>query len=126
MDKVERLLIILIALHSLAFGLVLLWAPSWAFQFGGWEDVEPLFFPRQGGVFHIVVAIGYLIEHFRYRGVLLLLTAKAVATVFLFGITVLGDSVWVIPFSGAVDALMGIVVYLVHRQVSISGSEKKH
>ena len=118
MDKLERWIIVLIALHSFAFGLVLLWAPSWAFQLAGWDDVEPLFFPRQGGVFHIVVGTGYLIEHFRYRGILLLLTAKTVATVFLLGTAAIGDSAWVVPFSGVADALMGIVAYLVHRRVS--------
>ncbi len=116
MARIERYIIILIALHSFAIGIVLLWAPPWGFQLAGWENVEPLFFPRQAGIFHIVLATGYLVEHFRYRGVLLLLTAKAIATVFLLSITIMGESGWVVLFSGIADALMGIVVYVIHRQ----------
>ena len=44
----------------------------------------PLFFPRQAGAFHFVVAAVYLVEYFRYRGVLLLVMTKSIAVVFLF------------------------------------------
>ena len=112
----EQWVIILVALHSLGFGIALLWAPSWGFTFGGWDEVKPLFFARQSGAFHIVVAAGYLIEYYRYRGVLLLLTAKTIATVFLLGTALTGERAWVVPLSGIADAMMGIVVFLIHRQ----------
>ena len=124
MTKLERLLIILVALHSFAFGFVLLWAPPWGFKMGGWENVEPLFFARQGGVFHIVVACGYLMEHFRYRGILLLVTAKAIATVFLLANFALGEHAWVVPLSGVADGMMGLVVYLIHRRVLKNNAEQ--
>jgi hypothetical protein len=124
MEKVERYIIILVALHSFAIGILLLWSPPWGFQLSGWDTVEPLFFPRQSGAFHIALAAGYLIEHFRYRGILLLLTAKVIATVFLFGSVIMGEHGWVVLFSGIADILMGIVVYLIHSQVQRTGPVK--
>ena len=118
--RLERWLIVLIALHSFGIGIALLWAPSWGFEIGGWSEVKPLFFARQSGAFHIVVATGYLIEYFRYRGVLLLLAAKAIATVFLLGATITGEP-WVVPFSGLADAAMGLVIFLVHRKIVRDG-----
>ena len=116
-EKIEKWIIILISLHSFGFGIALLWAPAWGLKFAGWENVQPLFFAHQGGAFHIVVAVAYLIEYYRYRGILVLLTAKSIATLFLFGSALLGEHAWVVPFSGAVDFLMGLVAFLIHRQV---------
>ena len=98
--KLEPLLIILIALHSIGIGIGLLWSPVWAFKMAGWENVNPLFFPHQAGAFHIVVAFAYLIEYFHYRGILVLL---------------LGEHSWVVLLSGVADALMGIVAFIIHR-----------
>ncbi len=117
MLKLERVLIVLVALHSAAVGVSLLAAPAWASHFGGWDSVSPLFFPCQAGIFHLVLAAGYLIEYFRYRGVAFLVTAKAMALVFLMTATVLGGVPWIVPLSGVTDGLMGLVVLLVHLRV---------
>ena len=113
--KLEPLLIILIALHSIGIGIGLLWSPAWAFKMAGWENVNPLFFPHQAGAFHIVAACAYLIEYFQYRGILVLLMAKVIATIFLFGSFALGEHSWVVLLSGIADALMGIVAFIIHR-----------
>lgn len=115
MARLERWLIVLIALHSIGIGAMLLAAPAWAVSFAGWREVTPLFFPRQAGVFHVVVGMGYLIEYVRYRGITLLVTAKSIALVFLLTATFLIDSPWSIPFCGIADGLMGLVAFAVHR-----------
>ena len=54
----ERTLVVLIALHSLVVGLFLTFATEWGARFGGFPSPVPLFFPRQAGAFHFVVAGG--------------------------------------------------------------------
>ncbi len=114
--KVLRWLLVLVALHSYAVGLFLLFATEWGALFGGFGAVTPLFFARQAGIFHLVLATGYLLEHFRYGGVALVLTAKATAVVFLVSMLLLGVDAWSVPFSAAGDGLMGIVIWLVSRR----------
>jgi hypothetical protein len=114
----ERLLILLIAAHSYAVGLALLFATEWGVRFGGWGGATTLFFPRQAGAFHLVLATGYLIEHARHRGVALLLTAKGTAVVFLAAMTALDGGPWVVPLSGLGDGLMALAVWAVHRRAA--------
>jgi hypothetical protein len=114
--RLERWLVVLIALHSYAVGFFLLFLTEWGVAFGGWEDVTTLFFPRQAGIFHVVIATGYLIEYFRYRGVVLMVSAKFTAVVFLFAMMAVGDATWAVPLSAIGDGLMGIVVVWIHRK----------
>jgi len=115
--RLEKWLIVLIALHSVGVGVMLMVFPGWALRFAGWGDADPMFFPRQGGVFHVVVAVGYLIEYFRYRGVLLLVAAKGIALVFLLTVSLLTQVPWAVPFCGITDGLMGLVAWFVHSRV---------
>ena len=55
-----RLLLRLVAAHSLAVGLALVLAPADVFVRLGYAPLGERFFPVQGGVFHIVMAAGYL------------------------------------------------------------------
>lgn len=114
--RAERALVVLVAVHSLVVGLFLTFATDWGARFGGFGEARPLFFPRQAGAFHFVVAMVYLVELFRYRGVLLLVLTKSTAVVFL-GLTVLlvPGSPWVVPLSAAGDAAMGLAVAFVRR-----------
>lgn len=113
----ERWLVVLVALHSAVVGVILLGAPGWAASIGGWGEIDTVFFIRQGGAFHIVVAAGYLMEYFRHRTVSLLLTAKGLATVFLV-LSWLADlsGPWALPFAALGDCLMGVLVLGVHRR----------
>lgn len=111
----ERLLVVLIVLHSVGVGVALLAFPRWSAGFGGWGEPGPLFFLRQGGVFHLVVALGYLHEHLRHRGVTLLVAAKSAACVFLLGVTLAGETAWSVPLSGVADGAMAVAALLLHR-----------
>lgn len=113
----ERLLVLLISVHSFVVGLMLLLAPEWAVRFGGWAGIDPPFFVRQAGIFHLVLVCGYLIEHVRYRGVHLLVTAKLIALVFLLVASILDQVPWAVPACGLADGAMAAAVLVVHRAV---------
>jgi len=116
LERLERALVVLIALHSLVVGLFLTFATAWGARFGGFPDPVPLFFPRQAGAFHFVVAGVYLVEYFVYRGVLMLVMTKSIAVVFLGLVTFLCPVPWVVPLSGVGDALMGLAVASMRRR----------
>ncbi|HVN32716.1 MAG TPA: hypothetical protein VMT45_12100 [Thermoanaerobaculaceae bacterium] len=116
--KLEWWLVVLIALHTYGIGVGLLALPEWALRFGGWQTIPPLFFPRQAGVFHLVLGTGYLLEYRRLRSFSLLLIAKSCAFVFLVGATMLATVPWFVTFAGVADGLMGLAVVAVHAAVS--------
>jgi hypothetical protein len=109
-ERLERALVVLIALHSLVVGLFLTFATDWGARFGGFPSPVPLFFPRQAGAFHFVVAGVYLVEYFVYRGVLMLVITKSIAVAFLGIVASACPVPWVVPLSGVGDALMGLAV----------------
>jgi hypothetical protein len=118
--RVETALVGLIALHSVVVGLLLVLATDWGARFGGFGEVSPRFFARQAGAFHFVVAVVYLVEFVRYRGVLLLVLTKSAAVVFL-GLTAAFDQApWLVVLSGAGDAAMGVAVLLLRRARGLS------
>jgi hypothetical protein len=114
----ERILIVLIALHSFIVGGMLLFAAEWAVKFAGWAGADPIFFIWQAGAFHFVLAAGYLVEYRRSGTVGLLLIAKTTAFVFLIGGSLLVATPWSVWFSGVADGAMGLVTFLVHRAVA--------
>ena len=112
----ERLIVVAVALHSLAVGAVLLAMPRFGLELGGWGRISPIFFPMQGGAFHVVLGIGYLMEYERHRTVTLILVAKGLATLFLTtaALTYRGALPWSLPVSAAGDAMMGALVAWAH------------
>jgi len=111
----ERALVVLIALHSVAVGVGLLFLTEFGARIGGFGTVTPLSSRARPGPSTSVAASAYLIEYFRYRGILILLTTKSIAVVFLGVMTALGGMPWIVPFSGVADGLMGLLAFLVHR-----------
>ena len=109
-DKFTGLFVLLVALHSYAVGIGLLFLAPLTLPFGGFELPASLFFVRQGGVFHLTVATGYLWEWRRHRALFLMLTTKAMATVFL-GLAWLltPQPPWLIGASALQDGAMGAV-----------------
>ena len=116
-DSHERVLIILISLHSFIVGCMLMFFSQWAVRFAGWHGAEPVFFIWQAGAFHFVLAAGYVVEHVRWRSISLLLIAKTTAFVFLLGGSLLVATPWSVWFSGVADGAMALVAFLVHRAV---------
>jgi hypothetical protein len=118
--RLERIYVILVAVHCFAVGFGLLFLPRFSLQLAGWGDVELLFFVRQGGAFHLVVAAGYLVEYSRHRTITLMLIAKPFAFVFLMTLWAFTDVPWAVPISGVGDGAMGLIAWLLHRQVHSS------
>jgi hypothetical protein len=112
----ERVYVILVALHTFAVGAGLFFVPDWALRVGGWQVIPASFFPRQAGVFHFILGIAYLEEHRRFGGVSLLITAKTFAVVFLLGATLLSDVPWFVTAAGVGDGLMALVAWWLHRK----------
>ncbi len=112
--------VVLVALHSYAVGASLLFATEWGARLGGFGEVSPLFFARQAGVFHFVLATAYLVDWFAHGSVVILLTAKTMAVLFLLATWALGVNAWSVPLSAAGDAAMGAATILLARRVSAS------
>lgn len=108
--------VVLVALHSYAVGAFLLFLTEWGARFGGFGEVSPLFFARQAGIFHFVIATAYLVEWFVHRGVIVMLLAKASAVVFLLAVWAFGVDAWSVPLSAAGDAFMGAATLLLWRR----------
>jgi hypothetical protein len=115
-ERVLSWLVLAVALHSVAVGVALVLAPAWSVAFGGWGTATPLFFARQFGVFHFVVAAAYVVEFFKYRGVTILLTAKAIAVVSLVDALVRFGGPWAVGLAAVGDAAMGLAVWVLARK----------
>lgn len=116
-DRLETLVLVLVAMHSIGVSITMLSIPHWVSTFGGWGPVANPFFVRQGGVFHLVLALGYLMEYFPGRGLRLVLTAKSIATVFLLSAWLLDPAApWALLLAGISDGAMGFTLFLIRRR----------
>ncbi|MEN8222715.1 MAG: hypothetical protein ABFR36_05605 [Acidobacteriota bacterium] len=110
----------LVALHSFATGLGLIFLPGELFEKLGYSMITERFFTVQGGVFHIVMCIGYLLAAYgreRYEGVVYLsVTAKFFATFFLITYSFVISWILVVFLSGIFDFLMGVIIYILYKQ----------
>jgi len=108
----------LIALHSIGFGISLIILPISVIEFFGFHLAEK-FFAVQGGVFHIVLSLAYIMAA-RDPGhssklIILSCTAKFMATVFLLSYFFFVSPIFMIIFSGFADFLMGIAILVTYR-----------
>ena len=119
-EKLLRLLLYMLSIHSICVGLALIATPGDTFAYFGYQPVSERFFPVQGGVFHIVMGIAYYLAARsinKYHGLIILtIIVKLSATIFLISYYLFIQQIWMILISGIVDALMAIVVILVFQQ----------
>ena len=110
------LLLILVAIHSFCVGVGLIIRPSELMQLFGFGICYERFFPTQGGVFHIVMAVGYLMAAYnvdQYRCLVIFsIIVKIMATVFLFTYFIAVEQIWLVLVSGISDCIMGIAIYV--------------
>ncbi|MBL7103734.1 MAG: hypothetical protein ISS18_05340 [Bacteroidales bacterium] len=111
-----RLLLWLIAIHSFVVGVMLIILSCDALAFFGFEVIEK-FFSTQGGVFHIVMTVAYILAAINIGKSDLLIyfsiTAKFIATFFLFSYFFLESHIWMVLLSGFGDLLMGMMLLVI-------------
>jgi len=112
-------LLYLIALHSFCVGLALIILPLSTLEYFGYAGYAGNFFKAQGGIFHIVMSIIYIVaarDVYKNRILIYLtLAAKFIATVFLLGYYFIFEQIWMVLASGIGDFLMGICVLILWR-----------
>ena len=105
----------LVAFHSLVMGLILITQPAILMRFVGFGSDCERFFPAQGGVFHLLMLVIYLmgaihIEKY-YNFIVFSIFVKAVATFFLTIYCFAVEFKWIILLSGIADGIMGLVIF---------------
>jgi hypothetical protein len=78
-----RVIVALIALHSLALGSLLLFAPRFALELTGFGEPAGVFFPTQSGLFLLILAVCYLLALREPVLLVVVLLSKACAVAFL-------------------------------------------
>jgi len=117
-DPKLRLSIVLwlMAVHSFLVGAGLIIQVPKVMELFGHQHWHDHFFPTQGAVFHVVMAVGYALAAYdsvRYRCLVSFsIFVKAVATLFLLFYFVFVDGVLMILISGIVDGIFCIILYL--------------
>lgn len=109
LHRLEKIVISLVALHSLVLGSAMLFIPTYTLRFFQWQYQGDLFFPAQTGIFLILFAVIYLAALWRRSLIWYIVLTKAAAVVFLLGAYfILSDEApRVILITALLDGLMG-------------------
>ena len=108
----------LIAIHSICFGLALIIFPSGWIEFFGFQ-LQEKFFADQGGVFHLIISLTYIMAAMAPESsrklVVLACVTKFTAALFLFSYFLLDRPIIMVLLSGVMDGLMGLAILLSYR-----------
>lgn len=117
-DPMLRLSIVLwlMAVHSFLVGAGLIIQVPKVMELFGFQPCNEHFFPAQGGVFHVVMAVGYALAAYdsvRYRCLVLFsIFVKVAASLFLISYFVFVDGILMILISGIGDGVLCLMLYL--------------
>ena len=110
----------LVAVHSILMGLALIFQPAILMEWSGFKSGYERFFPAQGGVFHLLMAVAYLLgatDSRKYHFLIVFsVIVKAVATVFLIVYCITVEFKWIILVSGIGDGVMGMSIFIAFRR----------
>lgn len=119
--KLLSIFLWLVAVHSFLVGVGLIILPDSLINFFGFNKCTERFFPSQGGVFHIAMAVGYAMAAFDLRKydclIIFSIIVKFLATVFLFIYFFFVSSIWLVIFSGVSDFLMGLIILILYLSI---------
>ena len=111
-------LLTLISIHSFFVGVGLILFPGELMEYIGFQFVHERFFQVQGGVFHILLSICYILPVISYNNfkslVIFSIIAKISATVFLFIYFLFFDSILCVLLSGFGDCTMAVLLLYVY------------
>ena len=114
-DKLLSAVLYLVALHSFLTGLALVVQPTWSMKLVGFSPICERFFPTQGGVFHILMAVAYVmgaVDAQKYHYVIVFaIIVKLAATLFLLVYCFTVEFKWIILLFGIGDGLMGLMIF---------------
>jgi len=106
----------LVAVHSIAMGLALITQPDVLMEWSGFRFEYEHFFPAQGGVFHLLMAVAYIMGAVNSNKYIYLIVfsiiVKAVATTFLLVYCFIIEFKWIILISGIGDGVMGVMIFV--------------
>ncbi|MBE0551769.1 MAG: hypothetical protein IH619_05260 [Ignavibacterium sp.] len=117
-DKILSVFLWFVSLHSFLVGIGLIVLPTTVFEFLGYQSTFDRFFSTQGGVFHIVMAVGYAMAGYdkkRFECLIIFsIIVKFIATIFLVIYFIIISSQLLIIFSGISDFIMGLVLLFLY------------
>ena len=117
-DKILSVFLWLVSLYSFLVGVSLIVLPTSVFEFLGYKSTFDRFFSTQGGVFHIVMAVGYAMAGYdkkRFECLIIFsIIVKFIATIFLVIYFIIISSQLLIIFSGISDFIMGLVLLFLY------------
>lgn len=120
-DKLLTVFLWLVALHSFFVGIGLIVLPASVFEFLGYKTTFDRFFSTQGGVFHIVMAVGYAMAGYdkkRFECLIIFsIIVKFIATVFLIMYFIMISQQLLIILSGISDFMMGLIILFLYRKL---------
>jgi hypothetical protein len=103
--------ILLVALHSIGFGLVLFLFPNWLFGLAGFDYHCSDYFPAQMGVFLIVFSIIYVFGIWYRPFAWMLVLSKAFAVGFQVLMIKRGNVPEAINAAAIMDGVMGLLIF---------------
>lgn len=112
----------IISLHSLVVGLGLIFLPFSILELLGFNGQSQRFFPAQGGVFHIIMAIGYTMASINMKSketlIIFSMIVKFSATIFLFIFYLFVEQMLMVLLSLITDLFMGLIILFFYNQLN--------
>ncbi len=107
-------------LHTLgvAIGLIVL-SPEYLIYFG-FQNFQCRFFQMQAGIFHLVMAVAYLLALYQGESapglIYFAVFAKSIAAVFLAFYYLFVEQIWMILLSALGDGFLGMLLLVLYNQ----------
>ena len=119
-DKVLSWILWVVAAHSILMGVALISQPSILMEWSGFKSGYEQFFPAQGGVFHLLMAVAYgmgATDSQKYHFLITFsIIVKVVATIFLLIYCFAVEYKWIFLVSGIGDGVMGTTIFIAFRR----------